>query len=201
LPEQTKPMKDFDSSKDYYDILGIDEDATLDEIEKMFRRTAMRVHPDSGGSEEEMKALNEAHNILKDPATREAYDSSRDVPYHRNKERASAPFGYQDRPNVNAPAGYGSEDFLGRLISSLAFLGGGLIFFLVIEANWVFFLWPLRLLSLGILAVSIYWTYLTFKLKQQRLKSSLYRKLAEAGFWLVVCAAGCGLFMIMIFLH
>jgi len=194
-------MKDFDSSKDYYDILGIDENATFDEIEKMFRRTAMRLHPDSGGSEEAMKALNEAHTILKDPVTREAYDSSRDVPYRRTRVGASAPLGYQDRPNVGAPAGYGSEDFLGRLISSLVFLGGGLIFFLVIEANWIFFLWPLRLISLGILAMSIYWTYAAFKLKQKQLKSSINRKLAEIGFWLLIFAGGCGLFTIMIFMH
>ena len=192
-------MKDFDSSKDYYDVLGIDENATFDEIEKMFRRMAIRVHPDSGGSEEEMKALNEAHTILKDPATREAYDLARDVPYRRTKPHA--PHGYQDRPNVGAPAGYQDEDFLGRLISSLAFLGGGLVFFLVIEANWVFFLWPLRLLSLGILAMSIYWTYAAFKLKQKQLKSALKRRLAEIAFWAVVCAVACGLFAIMIFLH
>ena len=53
-------MSQFDSSKDYYDILGAEEGASPRDIERLYKRLAARRHPDRGGSEDEMKSLNEA---------------------------------------------------------------------------------------------------------------------------------------------
>src|ERR1043165_1431781 len=70
-------MSRFDASKDYYSILGADEDASQSDIERLYKRKAVEHHPDRGGDEEEMKSLNEAYGVLKDEGARRAYDAER----------------------------------------------------------------------------------------------------------------------------
>lgn len=60
--------------KDYYEILGVKKDATADEIKKAFRRLARKHHPDTGGSEERFKEINEAYEVLSDAEKRKQYD-------------------------------------------------------------------------------------------------------------------------------
>ena len=50
-----------DSSRNYYEVLDAHETASRREIERLYRRLARKRHPDRGGSEEEMKVLNEAY--------------------------------------------------------------------------------------------------------------------------------------------
>ena len=59
-------MSQFDSNKDYYGVLGVDKDASQIEIDRQYKREASKHHPDRGGSEEQMKSLNEAYGVLKD---------------------------------------------------------------------------------------------------------------------------------------
>src|SRR4029079_14897480 len=73
-------MQNFDASKDYYEVLGVSPEATSEEIEKAYRSEARKKHPDSGGNEEEMKALNEARDLLTNVETRKAYDETRQPP-------------------------------------------------------------------------------------------------------------------------
>lgn len=64
--------------KDYYKILGIISDATSEEIKKAYRNQSMRWHPDRNPEMEttaKMQDINEAYNILKDPATKARYDA------------------------------------------------------------------------------------------------------------------------------
>lgn len=62
-------------SKDYYKILGIEKNATADEIKKAFKKLAMQYHPDRpGGDEKKFKEINEAYQILNDTEKRQRYD-------------------------------------------------------------------------------------------------------------------------------
>jgi DnaJ-class molecular chaperone len=63
----------------HYDVLQLDSrSATPDEIKRAFRRLSMEHHPDKNGNSEESKCafqkINEAYNVLSDPAKRNHYD-------------------------------------------------------------------------------------------------------------------------------
>ena len=64
--------------KDYYKILGVDKNATKDDIKKVFRRLAKKYHPDKNpgdkASEEKFKEVTEANEVLSDPEKRKKYD-------------------------------------------------------------------------------------------------------------------------------
>ena len=62
----------------YYAILRIHPDASPGEVRAAYRRMAKRHHPDAGGSSEEFHTVQEAYNILSDPARRRRYDAERE---------------------------------------------------------------------------------------------------------------------------
>ena len=62
-------------SKDYYKILGVEKNATTDEVKKAFKKAAMQYHPDRpGGDEKKFKEVNEAYQVLNDADKRTKYD-------------------------------------------------------------------------------------------------------------------------------
>ena len=63
--------------KNYYDILGVSEDASNDQIKKAFKDIAKKEHPDRGGDEAKFKEANEAYDTLKDTKKRQEYDTIR----------------------------------------------------------------------------------------------------------------------------
>jgi curved DNA-binding protein len=64
--------------KDYYGILGVPRNASEEDIKKAFRKLARQYHPDVAkdkkGAEEKFKDINEAYEVLGDPANRQKYD-------------------------------------------------------------------------------------------------------------------------------
>jgi len=63
--------------KDYYETLGVPRTASDEEIKKAFRKLARKYHPDVAkgkGTEEKFKEINEAYEVLGDPAKRKKYN-------------------------------------------------------------------------------------------------------------------------------
>ena len=64
--------------KDYYETLGVPRTASADEMKKSFRKLARQYHPDVARdkkkAEEKFKEINEAYEVLSDPAKRKKYD-------------------------------------------------------------------------------------------------------------------------------
>ncbi|KAJ7775622.1 hypothetical protein DFH07DRAFT_901602 [Mycena maculata] len=65
-------------AKDYYKVLGVARDADERTIKKAYRNGAKTAHPDKGGSEAKMAALNEAYEVLSDPELRARFDNGED---------------------------------------------------------------------------------------------------------------------------
>lgn len=69
--------------KDYYKILGLEKDASEQEIRKAYRKLAIQTHPDKNpddkGAEARFKDVSEAYETLNDSAKRQRYDSGVDL--------------------------------------------------------------------------------------------------------------------------
>lgn len=110
---------------DYYEILGVPEDASLEDIKKAYRRLAKEYHPDSRGgdkaAEEQFKKISAAYSILSDKQKRHQYDVIR----RNNSFLGSDGFNFQgsNPGSYRVEFGEGMGD-IGDIFSNL--FGGGL---------------------------------------------------------------------------
>tara|TARA_Y100000389_G_C17425158_1_gene499132 strand:- start:116 stop:1588 length:1473 start_codon:yes stop_codon:yes gene_type:complete len=65
--------RNIDNNK-YYELLGINKNATSNEIKKSFHKLAMKHHPDKGGDAKLFQEITQAHDVLSNPEKKEKYD-------------------------------------------------------------------------------------------------------------------------------
>lgn len=61
----------------YYDILGVNENASQDDIKKAYKKLAMKHHPDRGGDNKKFQEISQAYDTLSDSNKRSQYDAER----------------------------------------------------------------------------------------------------------------------------
>jgi DnaJ homolog subfamily B member 12 len=93
-------------TRDYYQILGLDKDCTVEDLRKAYRKLSLKVHPDKNkapGAEDAFKAVSKAFQCLSNPESRKRYDMvGSDEPVTYNRRRAS---------NARAYNGFYEDDF------------------------------------------------------------------------------------------
>jgi len=171
----------------------VKENATPQEVDQAFRKLARLRHPDGGGSDEAMKSLNEAHDILGDAQTRRAYDQV------RRPKRTLDPSSEAFDPDAASRAGtlkipVSDPDLAGLLMGAAACFGVGIPLLLLVEMQWVFFLWPLRIMSLAAIGAGVFMAHSALRVKHRKLKSASrdYPRsrvaLSELAFWAIAIA-------------
>ncbi|HEX8372354.1 MAG TPA: DnaJ C-terminal domain-containing protein [Chthoniobacterales bacterium] len=111
--------------KDYYEILGVAKTASEDELKKAFRKLARKYHPDVAEdkktAEAKFKEINEAYEVLSDPAKRQKYDT---LGPNWNQQGGG---GFGRGGGGGAPGGFEEYNFGGTGFSDFfeQFFGGG----------------------------------------------------------------------------
>lgn len=68
--------------KNYYEILGVSENASQDEIKKVYKKLSKQYHPDvNPNGEEKFKEINEAYSVIGDENKRSHYDNQKNNPF------------------------------------------------------------------------------------------------------------------------
>lgn len=180
-------MSQFDSQKDYYEILGANEGTPPRDLERLYKRMAARRHPDKGGSEEEMKSLNEAYGVLRNRETRREYDAQRAKPAAR-----FVPVSAPTAPEVG---------LLGQGLSAFFCLIIGLFLLLLVRFQWIWFLWPLAILAALVILLGIIMARSTMRSLNSSLPTTnplrRYTRIQEALFWSAVVASGYGVYLLL----
>ncbi|WP_341756807.1 MULTISPECIES: molecular chaperone DnaJ [unclassified Candidatus Tisiphia] len=107
------------STKDYYQILGVNKSASQAEIKKAYHKLAMQYHPDRNSqdqqAEKKFKEISSAYDVLKDEQKRAAYDRFGHEAFHNSGGASSAGrhSGGRANPDLNDIFGDFFNDFMG----------------------------------------------------------------------------------------
>jgi len=178
----------LNAQRDYYEILGAREDASPHEIERLYKQQARKRHPDRGGAEDDMKALNEAYRVLHDTNARRTYDDARRKPKSIRREVHSAPAARE-------------VGVYGQLLSALLAVALGLMLLLLVRFNGLWFLWPLSILALGVIMFGIMLLHSAMQNARRLLPLThpvrRFKAVQEIAFWAVIIGGGVGLYLLM----
>lgn len=86
------------NKRDYYEVLGVSKNATLEEIKKAYRALARKHHPDidkTEGAADRFKEINESYQVLSDPQKRQAYDQFGHGAFDRSQSGSAGGGGQQ----------------------------------------------------------------------------------------------------------
>jgi hypothetical protein len=188
-------MGDRGERKNYYAVLGAEESATREEIDRLYKRKAVQCHPDRGGNEEEMKSLNEAYRVLKDDVARRTYDGEQqDSP---DDEVLQA----QEHPLPTSSPGAKLDAITHQVGASLLFIVLGLVLLFVVRFQYVIFLWPLALLAVAMILFGIVQAHSALNavrrnimLAHPALRLVLVQ---ETLFWSAVFGGGYGVYLLL----
>lgn len=97
--------------QNYYEILQVKPDASLDEIKRSFRKLAMVHHPDKGGDQEKFKEINTAYDILSNPQKRQQYDLERSGVRRPQGRGPGFGFNFEEIFTNSGPFGPGFNEF------------------------------------------------------------------------------------------
>lgn len=109
------------AAKDYYQALGVNKGASLDDIKKAFRKLAIKYHPDKNPgnkeAEEKFKEINEAYAVLSDPEKKAQYDRFGSSGFHQRYSQEDIFRGF-DVGDMFKDMGYGTEDIFSRIFGA-----------------------------------------------------------------------------------
>ena len=189
-------MGEADEKRDYYTVLGAEREDSRDEIERRYKRLAVEHHPDRGGDEEEMKAINEAWGVLKDDAARETYDATYETYDATRRTTYAAP---DFIPSTSEAAQ--ADAVGGRLASALLSVFAGVVLIFLVRFHYVVFLWPLALLGASLLLFGVWMAHAALAYaRESYAPTHLARRLAwaqEMLFWSAVAGGVYGLYVLL----
>jgi curved DNA-binding protein CbpA len=176
------------TNRNYYEILGASEAASPRELERLYKKLAHQHHPDRGGTEEEMKTLNEAYQVLHDETRRKEYDSLRSRP-------VTKPAAIHVTETARDVGVYG------QLLSALLCLLLGLMLLLLVHFNGLWFLWPLSILATGVVLFGVIIAHSAMTNARESFAAQhparRFRAAQEIAFWSLICAGGYGVYLVL----